>query len=169
MSAIDDPILATSGRRRCLECGRSFRPARVTQVYCSERHRRTALMRRKRARESLQQPDRPAPIQCADLLEAAQSERARMGRPPLVVDGFLEARALVLEAEMQVKAWAERLRARRLAAEQLADPGGERAIKRLAPGEALLVPDWARSLAIVSTDGHLGLVVYGTTRASGPA
>lgn len=162
MTAMTDATLPGSGRRRCLECARSFRPGRATQVYCCERHRRTALMRRKRARESVQVPDQPPLILCAELLETAQEERRKMGRPALVLDDFLEKRALVLEAELQLKLWAERLRARRDAAEAASDPGGERAIKRLAPGDALLVPDWARSIGIVSTDGRLGLVIYAT-------
>lgn len=165
MTSIAETPLAAGGRRRCLECGRSFRPARSTQVYCCERHRRTALMRRKRARESVQEPDQPQLLQCAELLEAAQEERRKMGRPPLVLDNFLERRALVLEAEQQVKIWVDRLRARRQAAESLQDPGGDRAIKRLVPGDLLLVPDWAHSIAIVATDGRLGLVLYGSRRS----
>lgn len=118
-------------------------------------------MRRKRARESVQEPDPPAQLRCAELLEAAQLERQRIGRPPLEIDPFLQARALELEAEYQVRLWAERLRVRREAVSQLADPGGERSIKRLASGDVLLVPDSAHSVGVVSTDGRFGVVIYG--------
>ncbi len=161
MTTAPETPLADTGRRRCLECARSFRPGRPSQVYCCERHRRTALMRRKRARESVQEPDPPAQLRCAELLEAAQLERQRIGRPPLEIDPFLQARALELEAEYQVRLWAERLRVRREAVSQLADPGGERSIKRLASGDVLLVPDSAHSVGVVSTDGRFGVVIYG--------
>ena len=118
-------------------------------------------MRRKRARESIQETDPPAQIACSELLEVVQLERQRAGLEPLEVDPFLQARALELEAEFQLKSWGERLRARRQVLSELADPGYERTFKRLAPAEALLAPDRARAVGIVSTDGRFGVVVYG--------
>ena len=152
---------AASGRRRCEECGRSFRALRRNQVYCSERHRRTALMRRKRSRESIQEADPPEQISCPELLAKVQVARQRAGLEALEVDAFLEARALELEAECQVRTWSERLRARRDAASRLADPGYDRTFKRLGPGEELIAPDRAVAIAIVSTDGRFGVVIYG--------
>lgn len=118
-------------------------------------------MRRKRARESIQDADPPAQIVCSELLEAAQLARQRGGLDPLHVDSFLVARAMELEAEFQLRAWGERLRARRQVVSELTDPGLERTYKRLSPAEALLVPDRACSVGVVSTDGRFGVVVYG--------
>lgn len=160
MQPIPEIEQASTGRRRCTECGRSFRALRRNQLYCSERHRRTALMRRKRARQSIQDPDPPQQISCSELLENVQEARQRAGLDALQVDPFLEARALELEAEFQVRAWSERLRARRDAVTRLVDPGSDRTFKRLGPGEELLAPDRATAVAIVSTDGRFGLVLY---------
>jgi len=159
-----EELAQASGRRRCLECARSFRPRRSHQQYCSEKHRRTALLRRRRARESIQAADPVPEIRCAELLEAAQAERERMGLPRLQVDRFLEMRALELEAEAQVKLWTERLRARREAILHVPDPGAYRAVKRLEAGEPLLVPDAAQLVGLASTDGRVGFVVYGSVK-----
>lgn len=162
MSTSQEGEVPASGRRRCLECARSFRPSRAHQVYCSEKHRRTALVRRRRARESIQAPDPVPQLSCAELIEAAQSERDRMGLGRLQVDAYLEMRALELEAELQVRLWTERLRARREAILRRPDPGAYRAVKRLEPGEPLAVPDAAQLVGLASTDGRLGFVVYGS-------
>jgi hypothetical protein len=118
-------------------------------------------MRRKRARQSIQEADPPEQISCPELLERVQLARQRAGLEALQVDPFLEARALELEAEYQLRIWGDRLRIRRDAASRFTDPGFDRTFKRIGPGEELLAPDRAVAVAIVSTDGRFGIVLYG--------
>ncbi len=154
----------TAAERRCKKCGDPVTVKRPNQQYCSGRCRRAALMRRKRAREVVQLPAQINPMDAGRLLQEAQEEREEAGKERLQSDPYLEARAALIEAEWQVRDWAARLKTRREHLEKLKEPPVDRKVQRLNRTEVLTVPDNALSVGIVTTDGCLGVAVYGVRR-----
>ena len=149
--------------RKCLWCRDAFTPTHPRQMYCKRKCTNRAHKARRRDAQSI--PDTPVK-RCdpARLLYEMQRERDRVGVARVVVDDYLECRAGVLEAEEQMRQWSKRLIDRRARLATLAEPPLSRAVQILLGDEPLVIPGRTAAVGIVSTDGLIGVAIFGTPR-----
>lgn len=146
---------------RCSICFRSFTPKRSNQRYCGKRCR-------KRAEGQVLRPVHvlasDGPRQLLDLSAALadlQAERQALGLRPIEPLPYLTARAAVIEAEEQIRAWQRRLEDRRRALAKLPEPAIAAKRYVLVHGDVLRLPHDVSHLGAVSTLGDLGVVLAG--------
>jgi hypothetical protein len=157
-------IAPESSSYRCRMCPNPVRQVRENQKYCSAKCRRAALLARKEARQTLQEPKQVQPMDAAALLSAAQDTRDTHGLERLQLDPYLSARAACIEAELQIADWTKRLKERRENLHSLQEPPLDRSVQRLMRCDALQVPDTATAIGLSITDGCVGVAVYGKRR-----
>ena len=143
---------------------------RMDQFYCSVPCRHKAKDRRKRERQrAVAIP--AAGIELNNQILKMQTERDKRALARLFIHPYLNARAEVLEAEQQLKAWTERLHHRRATLSRLFAPEMSRHVVVVSEKVPLPAsPDGAIAYGASSTDGLLGVVVFGAmpeTRVQG--
>lgn len=146
-----------SERRRCPIDSTLFTPSRSTNLYCTPRCRKRAY--RLRATPGKVHTRRVVDVE--ELLSnAAEKHRVTHGKE-VVRAAYLDSYAAVVEAELQVNIWQDRLAKRRAALRDLSDP--EMSVKRLVlhPGEPVTFPPLADAFGGCSTDGSLAVVCVG--------
>ena len=146
--------------KRCKTCRELFSPKRRMQAYCSKYCRRRAVYLRKHgaARPALRRREL---VQLHAVLADAAEAREQHALPPLAGCPYLNAYAALAEAEEQLRAWQERLHARRKQLAGLADPDYRLRRVVLRPGEALETTARDTHIGTASTAGDLAVVCLG--------
>jgi hypothetical protein len=160
MSEIETSPGGPGSLRKCPWCREAFTPAKKWQIYCKKKCANRAQKARKRDLQAI--PDTP-PERCdpSRLLFELQLERDRIRVARLEVDAYLEVRAGVLEAEEQLRQWTQRLMDRRARLTGLTEPPLSRRVQLLRGDERLVVPGGTTAVGIVSTDGLVGVAIFG--------
>jgi len=149
--------------RKCLWCRRAFEAKQPKQTFHNRKCAQRAWKAKKKDREAIQE-DRTARVSPEQLLYQVQRDRDRISVPRLEVVDYLEARAGVLEAEEQLRQWHKRLMDRRARLLKLEEPPLSRHVQLLLGVQALIVPARTTAIGLVSTDGLIGVAIYGTPR-----
>ena len=148
-------------KRTCRACPKIFQIKRINQFYCSAKCRHREKERRKvERRRMIATP--PSGIDLHRRILELQTQRDKNYIPRLRRDPYLTARAEVVEAEQQLKRWHERLKQRTEALRQMYEPFLNRVVEVVTENKPLRAPSNASSYGACSTDGLLGVVVYGS-------
>lgn len=144
----------------CLWCHRRYRPKKSNQEYCRPSCRQKSHRYRKKF--DAKQVQAPGPrLAPRKLMQAQQVGRLNAGVPVLRVDDYLSARALLIEADQQLVRWAAERKAREQALRALAPPPVRAEAFPLRAGDDPAVNLEATHGAIVSTDGEIGVMLFG--------
>lgn len=147
--------------RKCLWCRKMFEAAKPKQNYCCAKCRGLAWKARKRESEGIQ-GNQGGQLKPEAMLQELQQQRDRLNMPRLEVLEYLEVRAGILEAEEQLRQWHKRLQDRRTRLLGLQEPPLSRHVELLVTDGPLHMPHRAMAIGIVSTDGLIGVAIYGT-------
>jgi len=145
--------------RSCLSCGREFTSTWGFQYYCSESCRQR-LKRKRRSERTQKAHAKAATFTAQHLLEQANAQRDKAGRPRLKPNHWLTCRAAVLEAETQLQVWSARLQTRNERLSALEQPRLDREVYTLYEPEPLQIPEQAAEIGI-SASGSVAVIIYG--------
>jgi hypothetical protein len=151
--------------RQCPECEKTFTAIKPNHTYCSATCRAQGKVRRKKERihHALR---RAAFFFSQNLADEANRGRKSAGRPLLLFNDWLAARAEVVEAEEQIKKWQDRLSNRQERLRRLNPPDLERTLICV-EDLVLKIPARAQNathLGIASTDGTFAVLLFGTPK-----
>lgn len=146
--------------RSCILCHKRFSPKQPRQNYCKTKCRQKALRLRKRADEHAQTRGQQRVLP-ERLFFSAQAQRLKSKLPTIRRHPFLTLSASVFEAELRLQWWAQELDRRRRAFDEAKPPIMRVGRRVLKPGDPLEVSAEFTHLAIVSTDGSVGVALMG--------
>ena len=148
-------------KRSCRACPKVFQIKRINQFYCSAKCRHREKERRKEERRRTV-AKAASGIDLHRLIVEMQTERDKSYIPRLQREPYLMARAAVIEAEAQLNWWQKQLKQRQEALSKMSDPRLVRQFDLITENKPIQVPKNASWYGACSTDGHLGVIVFGS-------
>lgn len=157
-----DPQRAeTNAPRACTLCGRSFRPEKVNQTYCTRRCRRRSLAVRTKAAKLAAVVTLQPPLSIAVTVRQINRARKAAGQRPAERCSYLQAHAELVEAREQLQRWQKLCAERAAKLQSLPQPSLRAQLVVIRPGDKFVADPKASRYGVAATDSGLGVLALG--------